>query len=390
MNWTANLSPASWRGVAFSVQGRPETSGGRRDAEHEFIGRELPWIEDLGAKGRTLRIEGFVVGDDFMARRDQLLAACDEAGPGTLVHPFYGSLRVNCRGWTCSDGDRHAAITLNFTLCGDALRPTSTLDTSAVVASRADAAFESSVAILDETVNYSGAGFVLDSALEAVQDAARVIASGRSVLADPAGFAVSVAVLADMETTDLVQVSSLGTALGGLIADGDADALDYDLRAGELLALVESFGLPSSPVRQTASRLTEYANGCAIANFCTAASVSELARSVSLVSPASASQALALRDQVTAAIDTVLETTDDEVFTSFSALRAATVADLASKAKLAPQVAAVQPKLVDSVLTLAHRSDSSSTLSQAEDILARNNIRHPGFPGSDSLEVLRG
>lgn len=390
MSWTDDLSPASFRGVPFSVSGDPTTDGGRKNHVHEFPGRDLPYVEDLGRKARQFQVTAFVVGDNFKAQRDALLEACETAGPGTLVHPFFGSLRVSCQGFSCADGKRMSTIGLTFIESGAALHPTSTTDTPSLVSNRADTALVASGTILDETVDYSGSGFVLESALDAVVVVVETVSGGLTAVADPTALAAAVLSITGMDGPDLAGLPSLSETLAPLFSGLDPDGgIDQVRRAAELLALTTNFPLPAIPARLTPSRLLEQSNLTALADFATRSTVAELARSASRVVPESVSAAALLRDQVTGAVDAVLDRAgDDEVFTAFQSLRSATVRDLAERAKQAPKVVTLQPRLVDNALTLAHRAQG--TIADMDALLRRNNIRHPGFPGHDPLEVLRG
>ncbi|MFL9893739.1 DNA circularization protein [Paraburkholderia sp. RL17-381-BIF-C] len=88
------LRPASFRDVKFVSLGS-EASFGRRNELHEYPGRDDPWVEDLGKRTRRIRMYGFVVGDDVIAQRDVLIAACETPGEGSLVHPTLGQLTVS-------------------------------------------------------------------------------------------------------------------------------------------------------------------------------------------------------------------------------------------------------------------------------------------------------
>ena len=96
-NWREKLRPASWRGVAFEVAG-DEVEFGRNVVVHEFVQRDKPYVEDLGRKVRAFRIDGWICasadnGFNPWPQRDALAAAVEQGGVGTLVHPYYGSLR---------------------------------------------------------------------------------------------------------------------------------------------------------------------------------------------------------------------------------------------------------------------------------------------------------
>jgi hypothetical protein len=91
--WRDKLQTASFRGVEFAVS-EASFTGGRRSVMHEFPQRDVPYTQDLGRKGKVFQVSGFVIGDDYLARRDRLINALDRKGKGELVHPYYGKLTV--------------------------------------------------------------------------------------------------------------------------------------------------------------------------------------------------------------------------------------------------------------------------------------------------------
>ncbi|EMY3520994.1 DNA circularization protein [Yersinia ruckeri] len=99
--WQEHLHPASFRGVPFAVV-TGEGVFGRRQAMHEYPYRDTAWSEDMGRATRRMTIRGFLVqssqlynAPDVMTQRDSLIAACEEAGPATLVHPTLGEMTVS-------------------------------------------------------------------------------------------------------------------------------------------------------------------------------------------------------------------------------------------------------------------------------------------------------
>ncbi|HAW1868790.1 TPA: baseplate protein [Escherichia coli] len=98
MTWKDRLQDASFRGVPFKVE--EESAGtGRRVETHEYPNRDKPYTEDLGKITFRPSITAYVVGDDCFDQRDRLIDALNKPGPGTLVHPTYGELKV------CVDGE---------------------------------------------------------------------------------------------------------------------------------------------------------------------------------------------------------------------------------------------------------------------------------------------
>ncbi len=94
MSWIDQLQPASWRGINFEVESA-SSSYGRRGAEKEFPNIDGGIKEDQGRKQRKFTIEAFLVGDDFMQRRNALIAACeDRQNSGSLILPWEGAQKV--------------------------------------------------------------------------------------------------------------------------------------------------------------------------------------------------------------------------------------------------------------------------------------------------------
>jgi len=126
MSWKSRLRPASWRGVAFEVEGTSGTFG-RRTARHEYPQRDTPAVEDLGRATRELRLSAFVIGDDYMSRRDELILAAEKAGPGILVHPYLGRMRVVCETFSLGEvllEGRVARLEFTFVEAGELSFPT--------------------------------------------------------------------------------------------------------------------------------------------------------------------------------------------------------------------------------------------------------------------------
>jgi prophage DNA circulation protein len=84
---------ASFRGVPFQTVDA-EARVGRRNVTHEYPQRDDPYAEDLGRRARQYVVEAYVLGDDYLAQRDALIDAIEQAGPGELVHPRWGTLQV--------------------------------------------------------------------------------------------------------------------------------------------------------------------------------------------------------------------------------------------------------------------------------------------------------
>jgi prophage DNA circulation protein len=102
MSWINRLLPASFRGIRFNVDEHRER-GGRRIDLRQYPYRDTPSTEDLGKEAGLYRIRAYVIASlatqDYIDARDALRKACWAKGPGTLVHPYLGSVSVNLRSF---------------------------------------------------------------------------------------------------------------------------------------------------------------------------------------------------------------------------------------------------------------------------------------------------
>lgn len=171
MTWRDELRPGSFRGVPFETTDH-ELSGGRRGPLHEYPNRDKPLFEDMGRRSRKFQISVFVIGEDYATKRDNLIAAFEEPGKGTLVHPYYGELQVNCTNYRVRETfrrGRQATITIDFVEAGENIFPRLGSDTATAVELGADDLITSAEESFVRDFNISGlAGFVPDSVVMAI------------------------------------------------------------------------------------------------------------------------------------------------------------------------------------------------------------------------------
>jgi hypothetical protein len=138
-DWKRNLRRASFRFVPFYVD---DYSGehGRRWADHEYPGRDMPYAEDLGRSQRVWRFSGYLVGDNYAFQRDMLVMACEMPGPGELVHPTIGAVRAVCRTITHDEQrnlGRFVTLQFEFAEAGQLTAPGSFMNLVSQIASYA-------------------------------------------------------------------------------------------------------------------------------------------------------------------------------------------------------------------------------------------------------------
>lgn len=93
MSWRQGLRPASLAGVQFHVESR-EHEFGRVHHNHEYPKRDDNFAEDMHRATRRWNVEAYLVGDDYMQRRDQLIAVCERQGPHSYVDRWGRSHQV--------------------------------------------------------------------------------------------------------------------------------------------------------------------------------------------------------------------------------------------------------------------------------------------------------
>ena len=92
---STKLRKASYNGVNFEVS-NSNLKFGRRVVVHEYPQQDVPYGEDLGRATRIITMSAFIVGADYASRSKKLIEALEKPvnEPGTLVHPWLGSLKV--------------------------------------------------------------------------------------------------------------------------------------------------------------------------------------------------------------------------------------------------------------------------------------------------------
>lgn len=125
VTWRDEIRQPSFRGVPFEAIELSGESGRRLVADDTPESEEIPPTADLGPVRPTFRMRAFVVGDDYLDRRDRLLEALNTKGPGPLVHPWRGSVMVATGAVTHKHDIEHGRCVVEFdcVLHGGKARP---------------------------------------------------------------------------------------------------------------------------------------------------------------------------------------------------------------------------------------------------------------------------
>lgn len=379
---------ASFRGAAFFVEAA-ERGGGRRVVVHEFPLRDVPFVEDLGRKATPFRIEGYVIGDDYIAQRDALLDALENvAGPGELVHPFYGVVRVICGNFGVSERRIEggmAVFSIEFAEApAQVLTPTEEIDDAAQVESAAAAADAATKASFVERFDPAGMpSFAIATAAAALEKAATVL----GVLLAPAvvttqglaKLAGRIFAITDQASSLVRQPSEVVDEFRAVFADLTEAAEGAAPPSAVMDALIEAYNattLGTSPPQTTATRQREAENLILITGVLRQSMVIEASRLAPLVPFRSIDEALAARQRLAEQLEEQAAGAPDAAYPALVSLRSAVLRAVPGGRAFARIVTVTRRSPIPSLL-LAYQLYGS--VDQEADIIARNRIRHPGI-----------
>lgn len=406
MSWRDDLRPASYRGVAFHVMQSSEHFG-RKTVLHRYPLRNKAYLEDLGRDVDVYELDAFVIGNDYMAQRDALKAALLQSGRGELVHPYYGTLQLSVLGeasvtHSVRDGGM-AWFRFALVDTDDNPYPDAAGDTRFGVASVASWAEEAL------GVSFAGVFDVLAAADFVASEAVEIVGEALSAINGVAGSIIS----AGSELTSFIGLieetqgaidrllqapatlaQKLTGAVDGLLflnSSEDTSSKAYRAPLRATVRLTE-FGtdLPAVP-QTTPSRAVQAANQQAVVSLVRRSAVIAAARAAADIDFTSYNDAVATRDELAEIFEKEIvaaaDAGDDVAYEALAAVRGAMVADITQRGAPLSRLGTYTPPLTMPVLVIAHRLYGDA--SRADEIAARNGLRHPGFvPGGEPLEVL--
>jgi len=395
--WRDQMQKGAFRGVAFRVKSQ-DTEGGRRVSRHEYPGRDEPWPEDLGRKGRTHNLEMHIIGADYMAGRDAMLAALEKQGSAELTHPWLGTLSVQVETYRLRETTREggmATFSVSFVEAGKRQFPTTTADTVQAVADQALAARIPPQQAFADLFNTSGMpGWVATEAQTVLGQVtgniniliqsvpAGIPAEVSGAMAEVTDLQASISTLMTTPLTLASRIDSMIAAITNIVSD--------PLPVMRLYQSLGGFGNDLSAVSTTTpARQQQADNQTAITALVQQLALIGEANASSIYTPAASADATVLRDDLADRLDVAATSAaDDGSYLALTDLRTAVVSDLTARAAMLPRISHITPEATLPALVLAHRVYNDA--GRDADIIDRNHIRHPGFvPGGVELEALR-
>ncbi|WP_295379542.1 DNA circularization protein [uncultured Pseudacidovorax sp.] len=387
MSWRDELRPASFRGVAFQVEGESGTFG-RRTQVHEFPQRDKPYAEDLGRATRNFEFTAFLVGPDYLAQRDALLAALEQEGPGTLVHPWYGELSVSIKDPARVSHSRAnggmCEVALSFVEAGELSFPAASTSLGARTLDAADELGEVAAEDFAEVFSLEDVPSSVQDAFEAdlaefssfLEDAASGWVWLNVQVPDWAGDALAFA----QGVISMFDRAVLPEAISGADRRNRNAVLSLAALAGQYTAQVAG---PTSLVASTRQRQI---NRAALAGLFAQATLIQAAGMTAAMSLPVYDDAAEVRDSVTTALDEATFTAPDRVYPQLVAVRAAVFADITARMSNAARLLTYTPRQPMPALVLTY--DLYEDVDREQEIVDRNGIRHAGFLPARPLKVL--
>lgn len=395
MAWKDRLRPASFRGVPFFID-LSQFTAGRRVSFHEFPDRDNPFAEDLGKVGQTFKVDGHILGDDYFDIKLRLIEAANKEGPGELVHPYYGTISVQLGSFSIDEDTKEgriAKVSFQFYESGDNRYPKEVDDKQSVLLEKVDAAKAASKGEFDSRFSIAKLpGFAVDTARKSVEDAATFFENAtKGVVATAEGIADLAFDIRNLraEVNDLLQSPA---KLSQRLLDSFSlleEACSVPEGKFKAASTFVSFGSadpqinPTTPIRDK-----EKENKDVFDQFMQRQAAINMVEQSADIEYESIEDAAATRDQLRDLIDNVLLTAqDDTVFGAFKDLNAQMARLLPDTDSDLPNVQTVTLK--DTAPSLVVAYDLFEVPEAEQDLVDRNNIRHPGFIlGGTTLEVI--
>ena len=382
----------SFRGVPFLF-----TDGdgdlGRRNVIHEYPGRDLPYVEELGRKTRTWNLEILVAGPGYMTARNALIAALEEPGSGELVHPTLGTLTVavtDARGPRESTRDGGTArFWVTFVESGEDRYPSYEASPAVKTVQLADAVDILMAEQLEKRLNPDGPGFIAQDAIHRVVTFADTLRRTIQRIPDLAASTDVMRGLLDLSTgssTLIYAPADLYGAVSTVMAD-IRTAVENPLDAWSALRDFAGYAGGGDTIPETTASRIQQAENCAQLDLAFAlAAATAGAKAASSADYDSQWAASAVLAEILDWLDDLAMHADPALYEALMDLRAGIFGDLGNRPGL-PKILTLTLPEETPALVLAHRLYGDA--GRDGDITTRNRIPHPGFvPSGTVLEVL--
>ena len=218
MGLLEQLKASSFRGVGFLVD-QSSIVGGRKNVTHEFVNSDRRSVEDLGLLNKRISFTAIIKGSDYIARRQQLIAALDSSGSGLLVLPFDENLTVAPKPYTLNENFRElgqAVFELVFEVTQDGILPTESTGETSTISQAVDGAQARAEQTLGAEMEFSTGNNLLESVDQVQRFLDEVRALGTSFVGN-VDFISETASLVETIEDDIIRIVQSPTELASEI-----------------------------------------------------------------------------------------------------------------------------------------------------------------------------
>ena len=137
------LQIGKFKGVSF-LWISSSLTGGRKTVTHEFPNKDIRFTEDLGLLPKTFSIEATLSHINYIQNRDAFIVALENQGAGELIHPTFGSLKVQVTTYTLNEiiSDLgNAKFSITFERTGENIFPEKSKDNTSNITNDAQNLF---------------------------------------------------------------------------------------------------------------------------------------------------------------------------------------------------------------------------------------------------------
>ncbi|WP_246831192.1 DNA circularization protein [Pandoraea sp. SD6-2] len=444
-DYASKLRKCSYNGVPFAVLSESGVFGRNVVVHSYPKKETRPWVEDNGLKTNVLQITGFLVensliygGGDVTTQKINLLNVIrggsvgntKPPGIGKLVHPTWGEIKANCTEaeiGTSWDRGRVVELRLTFILGGDRLYPSAQSATKDAVSSAASGltassllsfvgntldAIEAGAAAIKTAVSVA-VGFyqAVNGLVHSVRRFFNSISTlsgnfGRLFGGSNTGYAGSngkapktatVASLLAQDTQNVANVAAAGAALSAAAVNSGTNPSAFSGAAQSLMTATANTAASPADAIRLLTPLARYTppsvpQGSPIAaaqavmssatgDLLRRSAIAQVATSSTAYQPASADDAIDVRDTVVGLIDAEIQVAadqgEDDVYASLRTLRQAVVTDFDSRGQGLAAVTIFQFSGSIPALALANRIYRD--VGREGELVSQANPVHPAF-----------
>ncbi|WP_153448483.1 DNA circularization protein [Vibrio algicola] len=429
---------ASFRGVEFLLEGADGESG-RRAIPHAYPKKESGWAEDNGKVLQSEKINGRVLGDDYVTQLQNILDALNQLGPGEFIHPWFGVRQVQIGKVSHKlliNKDRTASISFEVFEVGENLFPSAQSDTASDLQDKAEQSQDAANSAFEgyfDVDNVEGIGGMVDQFLDDLDEFTRNLPSLPSelrewtnrlirtkdsignLLAYPGDLAVeTMGLLEDVKSvvTDPIRALDVYTQVqnrwdgmraelavtGGLSSgisssDGVASSVPFTANSEKKAAITQNSEVYKQLILNSAAISKAAALGASDFNQDTEADDNVIAsltgaeRTAILTGPQLKAMGNGVASELAVFSEQAVERGDSSLWRSLRALRQSVLSDTRARAEQLPQLSVYTPNQTMPVSYVAWSQTGDTENRQS--IIRRNGLSHPAFiKPSQSVEII--